>query len=106
MSVVPFCSVITTTAVLLNLQKVAAEVVADNRRFSALLSEAMSLTDYWTDLTAQPNWTEDHKALKYFDTRLRLFREDTRMFQEELETLQAQRRAADSELPLMLKTGS
>lgn len=97
MSVVPFCSFKATTAVLLDIQRLSDELFMDNKRYAALLSEAMALTDYWADLTSQPDWTTDQKSLRKFDTRLRLFREDTRIFQETLEVEAAQRRAIEEE---------
>lgn len=97
MSVVPFCSVKTTTAVLLDIQRLSNELALENKRYAALLSEAAALTDYWSDLTAQPNWTNEHKAFRKFDKRLKLFREDTRLFQEALEFKNAE--ASTPELP-------
>lgn len=104
--VVPFCPSITTTAVLLNIQRLAGELVYDNRRFSALLSEACSLTDFWMDLTEDPDWMHKADTLSQFDKRLRLFREDTRLLQEEIETVRAQRSAATGDFTRLLRTGS
>jgi hypothetical protein len=39
--------------------------------------------------------------LREFDTRLRLFREDTRLFQEDLEAEAAERRAIEEEQALI-----
>jgi hypothetical protein len=101
MSVVSFCRFKTTTAVLLEIQRLADELSTDNKRYAALLTEAMALTDYWADLTSHTDWSSDQKSLREFDTRLRLFREDTRLFQEDLEAEAAERRAIEEEQALI-----
>jgi hypothetical protein len=79
----------------------ADELSTDNKRYAALLTEAMALTDYWADLTSHTDWSSDQKSLREFDTRLRLFREDTRLFQEDLEAEAAERRAIEEEQALI-----
>lgn len=62
----------------------AKSVASDNRRFAALLSGAMGVSDYWADLVAEIDLTQYPAEFQEFATKMQLLREDMRLVEEDL----------------------
>lgn len=59
-----------------------ADLAQDHQRLHALVTQALALSDEFTDICSDPDWLENKKDLLAFAQNMRLLREDLRLYEE------------------------